>query len=162
VGDPTTEQVHDFEPGILPSGLFWTVPIARSAIASQPGHGRARWAESNMAVPDFHDFLNAVSPAPTSVPGHVSFDVRWTPGGAAQKINDAVFGFAGRFIPSVATIRFAVSDDGTGVVYKSDDAGQVTIGGGVGKERNGVFFDCGKPLAASSAASVDRRSCWSR
>ena len=37
---------HDFEPGILPSGLFWTVPIGRSAIASQPARGRARFAEA--------------------------------------------------------------------------------------------------------------------
>jgi hypothetical protein len=79
-----------------------------------------------------------------------------------QKITDAAFGFAGQFIPSVATIRFAVSDDGSDVVYKSDDEGQVTIGGGVGKERNGVFFDCGKPSAATASASTDRRSCWSR
>ena len=140
MGDPTG-QVHDFEPGILPSGLFWTVPIDRSAIASQPGHGRARFARINMAVPDFHDFVNAVSPTPTSVPGHASFDVRWVRGGPTQKINDANFGFAGQFIPSNASIRFAVSDDGTGVIYKSDDAGQVTVGGGVGKERNGVFYD---------------------
>jgi hypothetical protein len=96
------------------------------------------------------------------VPGHVTFDVRWARGGAVQKINDATFGFAGQFIPSIATIRFAVSDDGTGVVYKSDDAGQVTIGGGVGKERNGVFFDCGKSSAANGVAHLDRRSCWSK
>ena len=67
--------------------------------------------------------------------------MRWVRGGSTQKINDATFGFAGQFIPSSASIRFAVSDDGTGVVYKSDDAGQVTVGGGVGKERNGVLFD---------------------
>jgi hypothetical protein len=140
VGDPTG-QVHDFEPGILPSGLFWTVPIDRSAIASQPARGRARFAQTDMAVPDFHDFGNAVSPTPASVPGHVSFDVRWVRGGQAQKITDATFGFAGQFVPSTASIRFAVSDDGTGVIYKSDDAGQVTVSGGVGKERNGAFFD---------------------
>ena len=47
----------------------------------------------------------------------------------------------GKFTPSEASIRFAVCDDGTGVIYKSDDAGQVTVGAGVGKERNGVFSD---------------------
>jgi hypothetical protein len=161
VGDPNG-QVHDFEPGIAPSGLFWTVPIGRSAIAMQPQRGRARFSEDNMAVPDFHDFGNAISPAPVTVPGHATFDVRWERNGAVQKITDTTFGFAGQFIPSTATIRFAVSDDGTGVVYSSDDAGQVTIGGGVGKERNGVFFNCAKPSAATGAARMDRRSCWSR
>jgi hypothetical protein len=66
------------------------------------------------------------------------------------------------YIPSIATIRFAASDDGTGVVYTSDDAGQVTIGGGVGKERNGVFFDCSKPASGTAGARLDGRSCWSK
>ena len=26
------DQVHDFEPGIAPSGLFWTIPIPGDAI----------------------------------------------------------------------------------------------------------------------------------
>ena len=115
-----------------------------------------------MAIPDFHDFFNAVSPAPTNVPGHVTFDVRWMRSGVVQKINDATFGFAGQFIPSSATIRFAVSDDGSGVVYTSDDAGQVTIGGGVGKERNGVFFDCSTPASGTAGSRLDGRSCWSK
>jgi hypothetical protein len=96
------------------------------------------------------------------LPGHVTFDVHWMRNGVVQKINDATFGFAGQFIPSTATIRFAASDDGTGVVYTSDDAGQVTIGGGVGKERNGVFFDCSKPASGTAAARLDGRSCWSK
>jgi hypothetical protein len=161
VGDPTS-QVHDFEPGILPSGLFWTVPIKPRLVALRPARGSARFAASRMAMPDFHDFFNAVSPAPTSVPGHVTFDVRWLPDGAAQKITDATFGFEGKFVPSAATIRFAVCDDATGVTYTSDDAGQVTIGGGVGKERNGVFFDCASAAPATSTARVSTRSCWSR
>ena len=37
------DQVHDWEPGIRPSGLFWTIPITPSAIVSfevtWPGHG---------------------------------------------------------------------------------------------------------------------------
>jgi hypothetical protein len=104
VGDPTG-QAHDFEPGILPSGLFWTVPISGSAISRQPARGRARFAESDIAIPDFHDFGNAASPSPTRLPAHVTFDVRWTRAGAAQQISDATSGFAGQFIPSSATIR---------------------------------------------------------
>ena len=123
--------------------------------------GRA-FAASGMAMPDFHDFFNAVSPAPTSVPGHVTFDVRWLPNGAAQKVSDTIFGFEGKFVPSAATIHFAVCDDASGVTYTSDDAGQVTIGGGVGKERNGVFFDCGTAAPATSTARVSTRSCWAK
>ena len=70
----------------------------------------------------------------------------------------------GGFLTSRASrlSRFAASDDGTAVVYTSDDAGQVTIGGGVGKERNGVFFDCSKPASGTAGARLDGRSCWSK
>jgi hypothetical protein len=135
-----SNQVHDFEPGILPSGLFWTVPIAPSAIDVVPGQGRARLRASNMAVPDFHDFFNAISPSPTSVPSHVSFDVRWAGGGERSKIQDETFGFAGHYVGGDASIGFSCSNDGAGVVYTSDPGGQTTVSAGVGHEHNGVFL----------------------
>jgi hypothetical protein len=63
VGDPSG-QVHDFEPGILPSGLFWTIPISPLLLDANPGAGRARFRAHQLAMPDFHDILNAVSPSP--------------------------------------------------------------------------------------------------
>jgi hypothetical protein len=95
---------------------------------------------TSLAVPDFHDFLNAVSEHPTSVPGHVSFDVRWAGGGERQSIRDETFGFTGTYVAGSATISFTAYDDGAGVTYASDPGGQVTIGGGLGRERNGIFF----------------------
>jgi hypothetical protein len=80
-----------------------------------------------------------VSPNPTSVPAHVSFDVRWT-AGDYQKIHDSTFGFAGDYRVCDASVSFAASDDGTGVVYTSDPDGQTTVSAGIGLERNGVFF----------------------
>jgi hypothetical protein len=93
-----------------------------------------------MAMPDFHDFLNAVSPSPKITPGHVTFDVRWDGHGKRRRIRDGAFGFAGEFRPARGHIDFRVSDDGTGVVYTSDGHDQKTVSGGVGHERNGVFF----------------------
>ena len=72
-----SNQVHDWNPGILPSGLFWTIPIDGKAIQADLS-GRARFHVKNLALPDYHDFGNAISPSPSSVPGHVSFDVRWS------------------------------------------------------------------------------------
>jgi len=95
----------------------------------------------HLAVPDFHDFLNAVSPAPKTKPGHVSFDVRWH-GDEHDRthIRDKTFGFAGEFVPTKGHINFRVSDDGAGVVYSSNPLGQKTVGGAVGREQNGVFL----------------------
>jgi hypothetical protein len=142
VGDFTT-QVHDWEPGIASSGLFWTEGINPSAIDVDPRHGRARLRARSIPVPDFHDFGNAVSPDPTSVPSHVSFDVRWNGGGERTAIRDETYGFRGEFVSGDVTIDFAAKHDGTHVVYRSDPNGQETISGGVGRERNGVFFDRG-------------------
>jgi hypothetical protein len=93
-----------------------------------------------MAMPDFHDLLNAVSPSPKVKPGHVTFDVRWNGHGPKRRIRDGAFRFTGEFRPAQAHIDFRVSDDGSGVVYTSDTNGQKTVSGGIGRERNGVFF----------------------
>jgi hypothetical protein len=93
-----------------------------------------------MAMPDFHDFLNAVSPSPKTTPGHVTFDVRWDGHDGRRHIRDDAFGFVGDFRPVQAHIDFRVSDDGSDVVYTSDAHRQKTVSGGIGHERNGVFF----------------------
>lgn len=136
------DQIHDFEPGIKPSGLFWTTPFDPSAFDVVPGQGRARFKADNIPMPDFHDFFNAVSPNAQSVPGHVSFEVTWAGGGARTKVRDDTFDFGGEFVTGPATIAFTVSDDGAGVVYTADPAGQSNgqLQPGVGHERNGAFF----------------------
>ena len=139
MGDPS-QQLHDFEPGIAPSKLFWTVPISPSAIIVNPEKGTATLRARDLAIPDFHDFFNAVSPNPSSLPSHVSFEVRWAGGRVATPVHDSTFDFSGTFIESDATIDFTVRNDGNSVVYRSDPAGQSSDGAGVGRERNGVFF----------------------
>jgi hypothetical protein len=140
VGDPTT-QVHDFEPGIKPSGLFWTIPVPSTAATVSPSTGAGRYRIQNLAIPDFHDFVNAVSPFPSTIPGHVSFDVRWAGGGDPVEIRDDVFGFEGTYIGGDVTIAFRAYDDTRrGVIFTSNPVGQTVVGVGVGRERNGVFF----------------------
>ena len=95
----------------------------------------------NLAIPDFHDFFNAISPFPSTLPGHVNFDVRWSGGGEPTEIRDPVFGFEGTYVGGDTTVQFRVYDDNRrGVIYTSDPEGQTTVSAGVGQERNGVFF----------------------
>jgi hypothetical protein len=141
VGDPT-QQEHDFEPGIATSGLFWTIPISPSAVSISPATGTARFTMQNVPVRDFFNFFNAISdnPSPPPVASHVSFDVRWQGGGPRQKVSDSTFDFGGEYTPGPVSISFTAAEDGGGVVYRSIADRQTTIGGGVGHERNGVFF----------------------
>src|SRR5262249_38438198 len=88
---------------------------------------------------------NAVSESPSSVPGHVSFEVIWAGSGERTKVRDADFDFGGEFVTGPATVSFTASDDGSSTVYTADAAGQRSPAGvnpGVGHERTGVFFDC--------------------
>jgi hypothetical protein len=141
VGDPS-QQSHDWEPGIDPSGLFWTVPLPAGAMSAAPGAGTARLHAESMAVPDFHDFFNAIAetPDPAPRPSHVSFDVRWAGDGDRLTVRDPDFGFVGQFVAGDATIAFTCQDDDSPVVYTSVPEGQSTVSAGVGHERNGVFF----------------------
>jgi hypothetical protein len=141
VGDPS-QQDHDWEPGIAPSGLFWTIPFPATAMSADPGAGVARLVGDGVAVGDYHDFFNAIAetPDPASLPAHVSFDVRWLGGGDRLRIRDADFGFVGNFVAGDATIDFSCKNDDSPVVYGSVADGQSTVSAGVGHERNGVFF----------------------
>jgi hypothetical protein len=43
-------------------------------------------------------------------------------------------------MPAEVTIGFHVTDLRSGAVYHSLPDGQITVGAGIGHERNGVFF----------------------
>jgi hypothetical protein len=159
VGD-LTNQVHDWNPGIRRSGLFWTIPLPRDDFSADADDGRARFHATHLRVPDYHSIANAISPSPKKVPGHVSFDMRWAGGGKRTRIHDETFGFAGDFREGPLHIRFTARDDGGGV-YWSQGSGQVTVGGGVGHERNGVFFDPDDERH-SGHARKPTRSRWTR
>ena len=141
--------MHDFNPGIEKSGLFWTIPVSPDALEAVPHAGRARMRVENLEVPDYHDFLNAVQRGgPAPVPAHVTFDVRWAGHGKKRKLRDKTFGFSGTYVTGPATVTFSASNDGGDVTYTSDPEGQhnpTTAQGGagspaVGRQRNGVFF----------------------
>ena len=112
-----------------------------SAFDANPGRGTAKFTADHIPMPDYHDFGNSVSPNPTSVPGHISFEVTWWGGGSRSKVRDDTFDFGGDFVAGPATITFTVSDDGSSAVYSADKDGQGNpLDPGVGHERNGVFF----------------------
>ena len=111
VGD-LSQQVHDFEPGIAPSGLFRTIPVASLAISVDPGSGHARLHADDVVVTDFHNALIAIGlqPPAAPLPSHVSFDVRWSGGGHRQKVRDETFGFTGQYVAGPSTVSFTASN----------------------------------------------------
>jgi len=140
VGDfANSRQVHDFEPGIAPSGLFWTTRIGRSAVDARPERGTGRMRATLLSVGDYHDFPSSMAANPTPVPSQVSFDVRWLGGGPPRAISDDTFGFAGTYVETDAHIDFTARQRGSHVTYRSHPGDQITVSGGTGIERTGVF-----------------------
>jgi hypothetical protein len=139
VGDPS-KQHHDWEPGIAPSGLFWTIPISPSQISYNAATGRARYHASNVPLHDYGNFFNATAKHPKNVkPAHASFDVVWHGTDDVQQVRDAKYGFSGTFASGQASITFMTKNEGSPVVYRSVTGGKALYAGS-GMERNGVFF----------------------
>lgn len=132
--------MHDWEPGIRQSGLFWTIPVPAEAVEADLATGRARFRMEGVHIPDFHDFFSAVSPHPRRRPSVVDFDVEYTATAPPAEIRDKKFGFEGRFAPADLHIEFAARNLDGDVSYHSVGDGQVTVGGGIGQEQNGIFF----------------------
>jgi hypothetical protein len=142
VGDPSV-QVHDFNPGIAPSGLFWTIPIEPGAIKVDLRTGEAHLRVQALKIEDYHDILNSIGlvQGPPPLPSRVSFDVQWAGHGAPMDLHDSTFGFMGHYVTGPATISFTGKNDNSNVVYTSDPTGQTNPGTpAVGTEQNGVFF----------------------
>jgi hypothetical protein len=136
--------VHDYEPGIAPNGLFWTIPIPRQAAEINLGQRTARFHMTNLSIPDFHDFFNSIGvsdpPIPIS-PATVSFDTHWRGVGERTSISDPDKGFQGEFIESQITIQWSASEPSQHFSFVSDDSAPTqTIGAALGREQNGVFI----------------------
>jgi hypothetical protein len=134
-------QVHDYNGGVQPSGLFWAVELPGGAFTVSHGGRRATLEARNVCVLDSFQFLG-----PASVPATVSFTVRWQATGsqvlrgkgAAVPPTDPA-AFLGQFAPARATGAFSGSQLGfsfrSNLGVSSDEAFAE-----LGPERNGVFL----------------------
>jgi hypothetical protein len=136
--------VTSIDPGNVPGGLFWTVPLPNGSVHVNPGDGTATYQVSNLATLEFHDFFNDLLHGP-AIPTTLSFTIRW--GGtitARHNVRDTVNGFAGEYVYNSATMVWSASEPtrpGGPATFVSDPASTSTSDVAVvGHERNGVFF----------------------
>ncbi len=132
-----TSQVHDFNPGIRPSGLFWTTPIERGSVRVNLGDGSASLHLADEDIEDYHDVVNALKDGP-SKPAKVSVDVSWTGDADDErvKIRNPRLRFRGEYVRNKATLVWSASEAGFRFNSNPMTSGFATIG----HERNGVFF----------------------
>jgi hypothetical protein len=136
--------LHDFNPGIASSGLFWTIALPSGSVQVNPGSGRASMSAANVAVSDFFNIPNSLlhgAIAPPA-PAIASFTVHWGGAGNRVKLRDPVNGFAGEFVENSASIIWSASSAGLSYQSGGEDT-SVSVFAEVGIERNGVFFPPG-------------------
>jgi hypothetical protein len=127
--------VHDFNPGVERSGLFWTARIGRGGVRVNLGAGSASMHVADLDVEDYHDVVNALQDGP-SVPASVSFDVDWSGVNERVKTRNRSVDFGGEYIRNTATAVWSASESGFSFQSEPLASGFATIG----HERNGVFF----------------------
>lgn len=134
-------QIHDFEPGIAPSGLFWTIAVPNDAVQVNLKAQTASFAYDNLAIPDFGNFVNAITVG-TSSPGAATFDVEWSGTTSQTTVRNAAETYEGSYLLNTATIAFNVASPiQNNFTFTSDPASTSTsLFAEIGVERNGVFF----------------------
>src|SRR6266540_2227888 len=129
-------QVHDFNPGISPTGLFWTVPLPRDSIEFD-GQSAAMHA-TGLEMPDYFNLINALFGGIPPAPGVVSFDVRWEDPTETLKIRNQASDFGAHFHIGHATVEW--SGRAGDYEFVSDPAvSTVSVLAEWGHERNGAF-----------------------
>jgi hypothetical protein len=134
-------QVHDYNGGILASGLFWTLPVDDDELTFSRDGRYATLDVKRIEVIDGFTFGS-----PTGTPAAVSLRVQWTAtgpivergrSGAVPATDPAAF--RGEF--AVARSTATISGSGFGFSFRTN-AGVSTDGtfAEIGRERNGSFL----------------------
>jgi hypothetical protein len=141
-GTPAT-QVHDFNGGVLPSGLFWTVGVRRDAIRFTDNGRRAVFKVRDLPVIDTFQFGGAFM-----VPALVDFEVTWEAKGPAATYGSGKTvpatdhaAFVGRFAEAKSEVSCSGSE--LGFTFRGEGRADHARGLGwahIGSERNGAFL----------------------
>jgi hypothetical protein len=139
---PGSPQVHDFNGGILPNGLFWTVDIPRAAFTVDPEQGSARLNVRGIPLIDSFQFGGVFS-----TPATVDIDVAWEATGPPRRRGagnavpaDDPAAFRGAFRRARARGTFAGTELGFGFATRGPATSAGTFAQ-LGFERNGAFLD---------------------
>jgi hypothetical protein len=135
-------QEHDFNGGILPSGLFWTLDASRASLDFKMSHRRAELRVKDLAVIDTFQILG-----PNDTPALVDYRVQWRATGPAvsRGLGTTVpptdpGAFLGEIAPAISTASF--SGEEIGFEFESNRGVSTSVSWAqIGRHRNGVFLD---------------------
>ena len=134
--------MHDFNPGILPDGLFWIVQVPDDALQIRGDTLTIRL--HNVHSIDTFTFYDPLPPS-GNVPSVVSITQTYTKSGTPRQVKQtstdpmSPFNWAGETWMATASVTFSVAhtDGGFSAQGTGRSNGQF---GEIGFERNGVFL----------------------
>jgi hypothetical protein len=153
--DPSSgSQVHDFNPGIKPNGVFWIVPVPDGAV--QITGDTLTLHLDNVAVVDQFQFPGGTGHVPTTL----SFDATYVRSGKPRQIVPAshdplsAFHWAGSMSDAANSGTFSVSyvDGSFSASGSFNSSGSF---GEMGTERNGVFVNQDEVRESGDQGSQD-------
>ena len=135
---PGVPQIHDYNPGITQSGLFWTIRVPDESVRVDLKKGTASFAMKRVRLDDYYNLANAFVGGPAT-PSIASFVLTFKAYGDELALRDEATDFAVRY--RLAHSKLEWSAQGGGFAYTSDPlATSAETFSMLGAERNGAFF----------------------
>ena len=132
--------MHDYNPGILPNHLFWTMELPSGAFRRNKKGTRARLVVNHLPMPNTFFYSNNVS-----VAGEISVDIKWEATGPSVRRGsglDAVEPFWDKFVGHIRDAKAYGKGGGAHTGFKFS-TGELTSDGfyaSMGRTRNGVYL----------------------
>jgi hypothetical protein len=129
--------------------LFWTIAVPADSVEIDLDNATASLQLTDVPITDAHDlannltngqgFANPPIPPIAPVPATVSFDIEWSGVVSRAKVTNQASQFTGKFIETIATIKWSASQAGFDFVSEDPNPAR-NLYSVIGHERNGVFF----------------------
>jgi hypothetical protein len=140
--DPTfATQIHDYDPGITSSGLFWTIAFPDDSMDGNIEDAEARFKASNLPIADYGSIINGLFHIAPPASGMVSFDIRWSGATNRGTFTDPGKRFKMDFVQTGAHISWQGTTGGD--TFHTTDGAQKVNFAQIARSRSGVFFDEG-------------------
>jgi hypothetical protein len=138
--DPTfATQIHDYDPGITSSGLFWTIAFPDDSMDGDLEDAEARFKASNLAIADYGSIINGLFHIAPPANGTVSFDIKWSGATNRGTFTDSGKRFTMDFVQTGAHISWS-GKTGSDTFHTTAGAQRVNFAQ-IARSRSGVFFD---------------------
>ena len=138
--DPTfATQIHDYDPGITSSGLFWTIAFPEDSVQSEFEDAHAEFKFSDLTIADYGTILNGLFHIAPPATAKVSFDIRWSGASNRGTYTNAGQRFTMDFVQTGAHISWQ-GKTGNDTFHTTDGAQRVNFAQ-IARQRSGVFFD---------------------